>query len=428
MTPLLLLAALAAAEDWSAPVEALRLRPAVSGKAPAAAPALSGECRAFIAGLPPGFGHGFVQGRGGVPVFYYGRFDGGGAPVAFVNGGPGADSRRIFKRFAELVPPPFVFFDQRGTGCSGSFESAPADQFSSESIVRDMELIRKTLFGGRRWKVFGQSFGSLVVHRYVQTAPEGLAAGYAHGFGLMADPGGYREASKLYAAAAARRYYEAHPDDRARVAALLRRSCPGLAGEAAAACGARVLPDWGSRMIDPADWPKLREELARSEPRAAEEPQAAREEPEAPAGKPLSARETAIHTIVRQEYLPPSYDPADPFSCRRGRRALAARHPPEEAALFWSCDEYTGAKKELYARNVGLPVSYLSLAEFKRALEASPWVKFYLYSGEHDPYSPPPYFEDEARELKGRITYRLLPGGGHFDHNRKEVLEDLARE
>ena len=78
---------------------------------------------------------------------------------------------------------------------------------------------------------------------------------------------------------------------------------------------------------------------------------------------------------MRQEYLPPSYEPSDPFSCRRAQKALAAAHAAEVAALFWNCDEYRGALREVYERNVDLPVRYLSLAEFKRLCGAGGTVR-----------------------------------------------------
>ena len=47
--------------------------------------------------------------------------------------------------------------------------------FRADSIVRDFEHLRKTVFGGRRWVSLGQSYGGFITLTYLGQAPEGLA-------------------------------------------------------------------------------------------------------------------------------------------------------------------------------------------------------------------------------------------------------------
>lgn len=408
--------------------------------------ALSGECRKFIRALDADLDYGFIavprnwkDNRGKkTHIFFYGRFKGAtAAPIVFINGGPGAPGWRLFKKFYEgkaLDGLPFIFFDQRGTGCSGQYPSLNEaayqfQQYSSESIVRDLEAMRKAVWSGKRWKVFGQSFGSLVAHRYVQIAPEGLAAVYAHGFALLNDVDQYRYVSGEYGLSFVRKYYDEYPGDRGVVSRFIeeaeRQRCPGGAGLGRLSCVAELLPQELSNAIrDPRNWGAVHQKLNKLSAGGLDRPQH-----EDASDERLSGRDIAIHTIVRQEYLPRRYDPADPFSCRDAMNRLISGRPREESIFFANCDDNHGETLALYASNLSIPVNYLSLDEFKNDLLRSPWVRFYLYSGEFDPYSPPPYFNDEARELAGRITYRMLPGAGHTEFwNNEQILMDFRNE
>ncbi|CAG8627171.1 10163_t:CDS:2 [Paraglomus brasilianum] len=74
----------------------------------------------------------------------------------------------------------WLLLDQRGTGLStpisaaslGNFETAEAKAdylkyFRADSIVKDAELIRRELCGGRKWSLLGQSFGGFCCINYL---------------------------------------------------------------------------------------------------------------------------------------------------------------------------------------------------------------------------------------------------------------------
>jgi pimeloyl-ACP methyl ester carboxylesterase len=167
--------------------------------------------------------------------------DGAGRPyLVFLQGGPGFEATRptsppsgwIKRALAEYR---VLLLDQRGTGRSSPIGSqipgdtalAQADylaQFRADSIVRDAELIRREL-GASRWSVLGQSFGGFAAMTYLSLAPEGLREVFITG-GLA--PIG-RPIDDIYRATYRRlighnrAYFARYPDDRARLAEIVRR-------------------------------------------------------------------------------------------------------------------------------------------------------------------------------------------------------------
>lgn len=156
--------------------------------------------------------------------------------LLFLQGGPGGKSPRPGSGPAWLKEAlktyRVILLDQRGTGRSGRIEAsrigsvAPSEKlaetlclYRADSIVRDAEHLRKTVFGGTRWETLGQSYGGFITTTYLSFAPEGLSACYVTG-GL---PGLNAKAEDVYrrtfprAQAKTRRFYERFPDDRARI-------------------------------------------------------------------------------------------------------------------------------------------------------------------------------------------------------------------
>ncbi|MFE4669864.1 alpha/beta fold hydrolase [Streptomyces sp. NPDC056716] len=112
--------------------------------------------------------------------------------LVFLQGGPGFGANRFIGKQAwlerALKEYRVLLLDQRGTGHSTPanrqtlpLRGGPAEQadylahFRADAIVRDCELIRRELTGGRPWAVLGQSFGGFCAVHYLSTAPEGLS-------------------------------------------------------------------------------------------------------------------------------------------------------------------------------------------------------------------------------------------------------------
>ncbi|WP_415183909.1 alpha/beta fold hydrolase [Phaeovulum sp.] len=153
--------------------------------------------------------------------------------LVFLQGGPGGKAPRpnagpawlgvATKRFRVLL------LDQRGTGRSAPVQgrrmqefATPAEgarylaHFRADSIVKDCEHIRKTLFDGAKWHTLGQSYGGFLTLTYLSFAPEALAGCYVTG-GMA---GIFASASEIYAhtyprvAAKNALYFHRYPQDR----------------------------------------------------------------------------------------------------------------------------------------------------------------------------------------------------------------------
>ncbi|MBF4764740.1 alpha/beta fold hydrolase [Nocardioides islandensis] len=158
--------------------------------------------------------------------------------LVFLQGGPGGKSPRPFAGAGGWLGHAtkthrVLLLDQRGTGRSTPLTRLTVEGWSdadiaaylrlfrADSIVRDAEVLRERLAGGKKWETFAQSYGGWVTMTYLSLAPEGLDACYVLG-GL---PGLTASADDVYARTYPRvadknaAYYARYPDD----AALVRR-------------------------------------------------------------------------------------------------------------------------------------------------------------------------------------------------------------
>ncbi|WP_089253967.1 alpha/beta fold hydrolase [Asanoa hainanensis] len=159
--------------------------------------------------------------------------------LLFLQGGPGAKSPRPSGPSGSwlgqaLKTHRVLLLDQRGTGrstplsgrtvrdMSAASLAAYIRFFRADSIVRDAELIRRSLLGDSRWETLGQSYGGFVTMTYLSLAPEGLRSCYVTG-GL---PGLSATADDVYActyprvAAKNAAYYARYPSDVAAVSRI----------------------------------------------------------------------------------------------------------------------------------------------------------------------------------------------------------------
>ena len=156
--------------------------------------------------------------------------------LCFLQGGPGGKSPRPGKGdptwLAEALKTHRVILpDQRGTGRSTRVDAATMARFAdgeaaadylshfrADSIVRDFEHARKTIFD-KRWETLGQSYGGFLTLTYISQSPEGLAACYVAGGLASLEPSAAEVYRRTYPRAAGKTalYYERYPDDVARV-------------------------------------------------------------------------------------------------------------------------------------------------------------------------------------------------------------------
>lgn len=154
--------------------------------------------------------------------------------LVYLQGGPGGKSPRpiggapgwlgvALKRFRVLL------LDQRGTGRStpvqgrafGAMSAAEGAHYLSclraDSIIRDAEHLRKTLFGGQKWFTLGQSYGGFLTLSYLSLAPEGLAGCYITGglAGISSDAREIYRHTYPRVADKNRQYFARYPQDQA---------------------------------------------------------------------------------------------------------------------------------------------------------------------------------------------------------------------
>ena len=159
--------------------------------------------------------------------------------LVFLQGGPGGKSPRPLRKegwIAEALRHYRVLLlDQRGTGRSskvtagviGTFDSADdAAQFlllfRADSIVRDLEHLRRDYFRLDRWTTLGQSYGGFITLRYLSAAPEGLDRCLVAGGLASLHPDAEEVYRRTYPRVAekTRRYYERFPADSDRIGAI----------------------------------------------------------------------------------------------------------------------------------------------------------------------------------------------------------------
>jgi pimeloyl-ACP methyl ester carboxylesterase len=159
--------------------------------------------------------------------------------LCFLQGGPGGKSPRPTKNSPSwlakaLKTHRIILPDQRGTGRSTPVDAATIAAFDGEagadylacfradSIVDDLEHLRKTAFGGARWQTLGQSYGGFLTLTYLSRAPEGLSACYIAGGIPSLDPSADTVYRQTYPRVRAKNdiFYKRYPDDRALVARI----------------------------------------------------------------------------------------------------------------------------------------------------------------------------------------------------------------
>ncbi len=161
--------------------------------------------------------------------------------LVFLQGGPGGASPRPVGRESwldrALEDYRVLLLDQRGTGRStpatrqtlaglGSAR-AQADylaNFRADSIIKDAEIIRRTLIGDEPWTALGQSYGGFCATTYLSLAPEGLREVLITGGvpGLEATAEDVYRATYPRVAAKTAAHYERYPDDAERARQVAR--------------------------------------------------------------------------------------------------------------------------------------------------------------------------------------------------------------
>jgi pimeloyl-ACP methyl ester carboxylesterase len=379
-----------------------------------------------------------------IKVFYYGRVQTDRDPVVFFNGGPGSDSHGSaqiiegdFIQSPEVHQLSFIYIDQRGTGCSDAFPSEPTPEtiqrlthYTSDNIVRDSEAVRETLFGaGSQWKVFGQSFGGLIVHRYALTAPQSIKGAYAHGFSLMKDQSDWLTMRIKSQKRVLELYFQTYPGDRAKLASIRQQIADDLCftDEGTKVCGPKVIDAMTMFLGFSSSWPYMNATIKNL------------------LAADGSLNSAALTKFVRN-YVFGTYNnnalagsvismseisdgESDQIACTKVNQKLVEQGETPDQWLINECRLLAGMTNDKWAELLKDVKNQKQMTPemLKEALVKNPKLPFFLYSGQKDVFVPVETFTEEVDLVGSLLTYRSFPNSGHEGfHTERQVWKDLV--
>lgn len=432
---------------------------AKNGSDPSEFSGLPGDCKQFIASLPADYFHDwtavpenpFEESSPKITVFYYGPKKLNDDVVIFYNGGPGSDShgnhtslQKEINRYNLQNKISIVYMDQRGTGCSAAYPTQKtatdilrARWYGSTGIVYDSEAVRQKLIGDKKWKIFGQSYGAFIVHRYVSLFPNSVKAAYAHANTISSDP-----LERLYGRILSQHrtlqmYFANYPQDQEKLKFLKGYLSENVCFETTyigLVCGHEaiegLIPDLGFSNR----WPSLNKSLNLAVTKNADGSLAVNSNAlkdlisendyeEAPTGYSLS-------TIG---YFDRNVAAIDFETCTQIYNKLSVQGINSDVLLMTEClsaiQFHANSKsREIVKSALGGQTDILTLEKFKNGLMTMGSKNFYLYSGEKDTFVPKDNFTEEINALGSMINYTHFTTSGHEGYRtEKQVWDDLSK-
>jgi pimeloyl-ACP methyl ester carboxylesterase len=417
------------------------------------------ECQHFKDSLPKEIKTGYVSvpenwddpaHSSKIQVFYYGHLsdDPANPPIVFFNGGPAADSHGSFDYLKKNIASSklnFVFVDQRGNGCSDPYPQGVSEEslkrienYGTRAIVKDSEAIRKDVFKDHKWRAFGQSHGSHIVHRYIEVAPQGLEAAYAHGSAInktnkVKDVMLQRLRSQKKVTDS---FFDSYPEDRAswqKIRSNIPRTLCFEDGQTRI-CGSAVLDSAFIMLTDKNSWKILHEWI---------EGFSQLESSVDPDSKFVQALKVFVTVLFFRVYSTESSfaavvlsnlekveDDSSEDSCETAIKTLETEGQNPEN---WEINEcrmfaFTQRKWNAIRFKISKP-DPIQLAAVHKSLLDFPNLQFFLYAGRNDIIASPESYEEELALLAGRVLYREFPDSGHEGFGtEKDVWFDLAQK
>lgn len=407
--------------------------------------ASSEECRNFIDHqLPKDFFTGYVtvpedwdhpEGRK-INVFYYGRKNPDNLPlVAFFNGGPSASSHgstELLETHPESKKLNFIYIDQRGTGCSDLYPSENSPEvakrlahYTSRSIVKDAEEIRKKLLGeNSKWKILGQSFGSLIVHRYISIAPESIDTAYAHGYAIMTDQIEWMKERILSQKRVIEDYFDIYPQDRADLENIKKLIANDycFVEDGIKLCGPIIMDILRHPLGFRDEWEFMHWWIENLAIFFTQQPSM------------MEGLSRLYYSDFTHDSLPSlvinkveiTKGPSDREECLEAFTRLRRIGDDPELWPINECRVLINLQNSKFDSAVAAvnAVDPLTLESVKASLKKHPELRLFLYAGAKDVFVPTATFEEEARELKGLIHFEIFPESGHEGFNTEQKIWD----
>jgi pimeloyl-ACP methyl ester carboxylesterase len=402
------------------------------------------QCAVFRASLPRDYFQEYIEvpenwnepGGRKINVFYYGRKNTTNkVPVVYFNGGPGHSSHEAYReldtdagyklRSSNLS---MIYIDQRGTGCSTNLAAeatsenfARATQYGSRNIVRDAEAIRSRHLGATTpWKVFGQSYGALIAHRYAILYPTSLISVHAHGYSLTDDSVAWMKHRIRSQERVLQTYFKHFPEDRERLMDL-RKSISNsdcFSSRTVAICGAAVIDSIYPLLAFQDRWRQMHDLISRSSVTHLAQLMIFGQH---------SQNQLLLDFAITATEMKGGHGRDITELCQQVNTSLKEDgHAPDSWALN-ECRYLSDLVTPYSAliKNISFDQAQLDpvlLKDLKLSLDQNPTLQFYLSAGHLDSLIPTEAFEEEVAVLGTRINYTIFENSGHEGYRTEDKI------
>ena len=374
--------------------------------------------------------------------------------VAFYNGGPGSSVHGSFgllesylnhKNLQDKIS--FVYIDQRGNGCSSgypieSYSTSPEKTirrltwYGSSGIVYDSEVIRKKIIGNKPWKVFGQSYGAYIVHRYISLFPKSLSGAYAHANAISDDPLDrftYRIESQIRMS---EEYFKANPEDKDAYITLKKfltankDYCVETPIHKQSYCGLEIAEYLNNNLGFKDSWSYLHFLLSKWVQNGLVIREEIQNEMNANGDEPTDSRAIAFSVIG---YFDRNIAGGSKQNCTTVLTRLATQGVPETNLSIHECLAaiqmgYSNNTREKIAQALGYQQDLMSYQKLRENIQLMPSKSFYLYSGALDTFVPAKTFTKELSIINDLVNYTNFPESGHDGfYSEDQVWQDLLK-
>jgi pimeloyl-ACP methyl ester carboxylesterase len=365
-----------------------------------------------------------------IRVFYYWRDaiaaipGASSVPVVFFNGGPADDSHgsaELIEQNGSFTFVPFVYIDQRGTGCSDPFPvgndevtAARTAKYGSRGIVRDAEAIRKKVFGANvRWRAYGQSYGGLITQRYLEIAPEGLDRAISHGFSIMSDPAQWTADRVHSQELVAQQFFAKYPGDKD----LLKNARAKIAEDQCwsagdnKVCGPVVLDALVMLLGFNDRWDEMDGFIQALATTDGDIYQEALNEFVRSFTLGMYADTDLAEPVLTKLEITPGLN--DPDGCAAAMEKLKAQGEDPDHYDFNECRLYLQMQIPAEAMTAKIQADPIDLDKVLKNIEGADAPDFYLFSGQKDVFVPYTTFDEEVKKLGDHVKYESFPNSGH---------------
>jgi pimeloyl-ACP methyl ester carboxylesterase len=418
---------------------------------------LTEECKTFLKQLPKTEVRGWLQttvsdtDQRPVYVFFHNRPIKRKIPWLYFNGGPMEADHTLPHPVAAHFPetrassPLIIFMDQRGTGCSSPLSVQRENvlaymDWGSHGIVRDSEALRKALHYAK-WNIVGQSFGGLIVSRYLTDSPESVNKAISHGYALPTEQTKDLVERTLGQEQLIAAYFKKYPDDVAAIKHMTAFICQAQKNQSAD-CPGTILSTYALPYFQwYLWWPKLHTALQAWMSSKLDAQLASIKSPviksSTPPGKstteiPIPANLNDIATIEAADRGAEEF--YDRKTCEDVEGRLQTAYGTDLFDNFLECaskefkDTLISPGPEFDALETLFKPYAVNIADLAMSLVRHPEIRFFLTGSRYDYFTNFEKVRAEAETLGTLATFVPLENSGHEGFSTEPKFLELMKE